>query len=206
MGWPGCGGQANRPDALTGSIVGKGSENPVAAATVHITAVDGNTTIAQTITDASGRFLIVGMRDGVYKAWASKDGYFEESRTFSFPEERRMEFTMQMLNEATGTVKLPDGAVGVDVVITFQNLTSGEVQTTRSLEDGSYRLRDLKPGDYRVRASTEKGDMEWARTVTISGGTTQLEVLLDDAIKSTEGVEHTGEVSPQHGADPPKLN
>lgn len=126
-------------------------------------------------TDASGRYQLTGLPEGVHTLTAAKTGYTFDpaSREIAVPPDAESaDFTGRVLTTTysiTGTVKRPDGS-GVQSAV----VSDGQGRTTSTNFKGVYTLANLPPGTYTLTVS--KNNMSFSpasRVVTVPPNATR---------------------------------
>jgi hypothetical protein len=148
------------PNELVGREVVSG-KGPAADAEIRLIPVgympggpnDANTQLTfRTRTDADGRFALSGVRPGQYNILAMKDGL--KSIRDSVP------ITEIGIDLGTDTLKLPGTLIGTVSLQANHNPRTATVQVLGTNlfvnvdQGGGFSLRDLAPGQYRLRVET----------------------------------------------------
>lgn len=166
--------QRNQRCTISGNVVRAATNEPLRRARVVVRSDDDNSAVPfVAITDAQGEFTIEGIRAGRYSVSAEHDGYMrsspgEDNRGRSAailtlnPAQQitKLIFRLQRYAAISGRVFDEDEepAEGVTVEAVQQVKFRGKINQYASgraeTDDlGEYRLFDLKPGRYFVRAS-----------------------------------------------------
>jgi protocatechuate 3,4-dioxygenase beta subunit len=183
---------------IAGSVVRSGTNDPVAKARIVFKSEDDNSAPPYvTITDAEGKFAIDGIRPGRYAMGVDRNGYLRKSygednqgnvlMVLSLKPAQHMTeliFRLQRCAVISGRILDEDGepAEGVTVELLRQSNSHGKVDTysvreQRTNDLGEYRLFDLRPGRYFVRAYASANSWE-----TVAGT-----ILEDSTLKSAGG-------------------
>jgi protocatechuate 3,4-dioxygenase beta subunit len=160
---------------LEGQVLDAASARPIAGAMVQAIGDSGS---AQTRSGDDGRFEFRGLKPGAYTLSVKARGFVEtyygkRSQTImdfgtqvTAPGGRvtsGLDFRLQAAGGISGRIIGPRGTglAGVEVEL-VRELEPGRVVPAgggfaQTLEDGTYRITEVSPGDYIVRAYTEHG-------------------------------------------------
>jgi len=182
---------------VAGNVVGAGTSEPLKKARVVLTSEDDSSVPPYVaITDTKGRFTIEGIHAGRYDLYVERNGYLSKSygeddqgnssAILTLKPAQHMTdliFHLQRCGVISGRVVDDDGepAEGITVVVLNRSTSRGKVNTSTVSEAqtndlGEYRIFDLWPGRYLVRASPSEGSGR------IIGGT-----LLESSILKSAG-------------------
>ncbi|MGH9496659.1 MAG: carboxypeptidase regulatory-like domain-containing protein [Candidatus Sulfotelmatobacter sp.] len=164
--------------SIKGLVVRLGTSEPIRKAHVDVSPVNGGWNYRR-LTDASGRFILDGIAPGRYKIRIHKVGYVGylgqdysedaaagpgESLTVR-PGQNISDLLFRMVPEGvlSGRVTDEDGASVVDAAVTalLMQVRRGQrklsaIATVQTNDLGEYRLYDLRPGQYYVRAASQE--------------------------------------------------
>jgi protocatechuate 3,4-dioxygenase beta subunit len=192
-----AGGHDKQVCTISGSVVRAGTNDPLAKARVVLISEDDSSTPPYlAITGTEGRFTIEGIRAGRYDLYVERSGYMRKSygennqgnssAILSLKPAQRLTdliFRLQRYGAISGRVLDDNGepAEGISVEVLHRSTSHGKVNTSTVREAqtndlGEYRIFDLWPGRYLVRASPSQGSGQ------IIGGT-----LLENSILKSEG-------------------
>lgn len=188
---------------------------------------DDHTVAAGASTDASGAFVIPGLHPGRYTLWmyGAERGFLDDWArdeagrvgTFELPSSGAFDLALAPGGRVSGVVT--DGSTGEPVYgasVEAEPLGEGAPFSTETARDGTYELRGLPAGSYRLMARYEPycmGDRSWGITYypgtpnPLLGGGARLEpgssVTWDAAIPpddDRDGMDDAWEVD--QGLDP----
>jgi carboxypeptidase family protein len=190
-------GQEKQLCIVAGKVVGAGTNEPLKKARVVLRSEDDSSAPPYVaITDTEGRFTIEGIRAGQYDLYVESNGYLRKS----YGEDDRgnsaailtlkptqsmtnLIFHLQRCGVISGRVVDEDGdpAEGITVEVLHRSTSHGKVHTSavrdaQTNDLGEYRIFDLRPGRYLVRASPAQGSGQ------IIGG-----ILLESSILKSAG-------------------
>ncbi len=104
-----------------------------------------------TSTDTQGRYRFNALPEGSYRVLFQKEGYIAETALIQHIKKgERFSLPMMLFRPATITGKITIKEIdtpAMNIDITLQGRVS---HSTSSYHDGSYRLEDIKPGNYRM--------------------------------------------------------
>ncbi|HXU19214.1 MAG TPA: carboxypeptidase-like regulatory domain-containing protein [Verrucomicrobiae bacterium] len=170
--------QERTRSSIEGLVVRLGTSEPIRKAHVDVAPVNGGGTYRR-LTDASGRFVVDGIEPGRYKIRIHKVGYvgylgqdYGEDATAGsgesltvHPGENISDLLFRMVPEGviSGRIADEDGAPVVDASVTalLMQVRRGQrklfaIATVQTNDLGEYRLYDLRPGRYYVRAARQE--------------------------------------------------
>ena len=136
----------------TYSMVGK--EEPVRGVAVSVSAQSQTQDPVRRVTNSKGNTGFT-LKPGLYTIQCQKRGFFDAERPINF-DGNESRYTIPLVPECTlsGNLTLFDGSIPGKVVvraISSENIKQGE---TWSAEDGSFKLKPIKPGSYLITAET----------------------------------------------------
>ena len=162
---------------LQGQVVEANSARPVAGALVQLI---GGTGSMQARTGNDGRFELSGLKPGSYGLSVKAKGFVEafygksSATLMDFGTQvtaaggritRGLDFRLQAAGSVSGRITDAKGAGigGVEIELVRAE-GSGELRPAggfaQTIEDGSYRIADVYPGDYVVRGYTARGRLD----------------------------------------------
>ena len=171
--------QERTRSSIEGLVVRLGTSEPIRKAHVDIYPVNGGGTYRR-LTDTSGRFVLDGIEPGhykirIYKVGYLAQGYGEDSADGSGasltvrPGENISDLLFRMVPDGvvSGRIIDEDGASVVDASVTALRMQFRRGQrklfaiaTVQTNDLGEYRLYDLPPGRYYVRAASQEQDVK----------------------------------------------
>ncbi len=165
---------AHPSQEISGVVVSSRTGQPLANASVELTWTNDRTPLAESITDAEGRFSFPSLRNGKYSLSAKRRGFlaaaFDEHPSGSTaivvgPEQKTigLRFQLQPISAIYGTVTedsgdpVPAARVAVCRLILAGNHgcngKTGPVRQTNADEMGYFEISNLAPGLYLVSVS-----------------------------------------------------
>lgn len=192
-----AGGRDKQVCTISGSVVRAGTNDPLTKARVVLISEDDSSAPPYvTITGTEGRFTIEGIRAGRYDLYVERSGYMRKSYGENNqgnssailtlkPAQRLTDliFHLQRYGVISGRVVDDNGepTEGITVEVLHRSTSHGKVNTSTIREAqtndlGEYRIFDLWPGRYLVRAFPSQASGQ------IIGGT-----LLENSILKSEG-------------------
>jgi hypothetical protein len=192
-----AGGRDKQVCTISGSVVRADTNDPLAKARVVLISEDDSSAPPYVaITGTEGGFTIEGIRAGRYDLYVERNGYLRKSygednqgnssAILTLKPAQRLTdliFHLQRYGVISGRVVDDNGepAQGITVEVLHRSTSHGKVNTstvreTQTNDLGEYRIFDLWPGRYLVRASPSQGSGQ------IIGGT-----LLENSILKSEG-------------------
>lgn len=136
----------------------------------------------QATTDENGAYRIEGLSPGDYTIQASKSGYASQSQDATVEGGQETELNFELAADdgdgaLTGTVTDGEGnpVAGVEILVEPSNRC---ITSTRTGEDGTYRIDPLAAGNYLIVAR-KGGYVEQSQEVTVTAGpATELDFTL----------------------------
>jgi Carboxypeptidase regulatory-like domain len=164
--------------SIEGLVVRLGTSEPIRKAHVDVYPMNGGVAYRR-VTDASGRFALNGIEPGRYKIRIHKVGYagylgqdYGEDATAGSgesltvrPGQNISDLLFRMVPDGvlSGRITDEDGASVVDAAVTalLMQVRRGQrklfaIATVQTNDLGEYRLYDLRPGRYYVRAASQQ--------------------------------------------------
>lgn len=102
--------------------------------------------------DASGTFVLLGLRPGRWTFRAQSEDYLSETRTLELPLAEPLVFRLRRGAALLGRIEDELGQPVADALVAAHHL-EGQGGMTRSAADGSFAVRGLSPGTLLVLAS-----------------------------------------------------
>ncbi len=162
-------------------VVKNGEGQPVSGATVRITA---GPTIAEIGTDAEGRYTLAPLVPGLYSLRVTADGYRAAEAggiRVEAGQERRVDFTVRRGEEprfgtVSGTVTDADRRPIAGATVTV--IAGPTIRSSVTDGEGRYRLEELLPGNYALRASKDGYLPQTRETPVVAGQNRSVSFLL----------------------------
>jgi hypothetical protein len=182
---------------LSGSVVNSVSGEPLNRTEIFAEPVSGGT-VATTTTDGKGNFTLFDLDPGQYKLKGRRNGYLDTYYGARRPEgggttialepgAEMKDIQLRLLPFAVlaGTVRETDGeplagALVAIFEVTYENgrRSIGQVDDTHTDDLGQYRIANLAPGKYYIRAEPHRDDVPGPAVEDHSRKTASPEVLL----------------------------
>ena len=154
-------------------------------------------------TDAEGRFDLAGLLAGAYEvtlsAYDPSRATPEKPTAVSLSAERDVEdvrITLPATGELKGTVRDPQGRPVTDVQVTLKDGKRG--QWAEVIDDGSFRLENVAPGEYRVAVDrdgrimrtpgTSDDDVQGEKVTIREGGAQTVQLVVEGRAEQIAGV------------------
>lgn len=173
------------PGTITGQITNSVGGAPIPSAAVEI--LQGNITIASTVTDSSGFYTVSNLAPGSYLVQANAATFQGNSSVATVVADHTTIVNVALSpSPATITGHVTDSSLPPNNIAgsTITVLKNGEpVASTATETDGSYTISGLAPGTYLVRASAPLFETASAGADVSPGGT----VVVDFALNSSPG-------------------
>lgn len=183
--------------SLSGSVVNSASGEPLNRAEIFAEPVLGGT-VATTTTDAKGNFTLVDLDPGEYNLKGRRNGYLDsfygarraESKGTTIaldPGAEMKDIQLKLVPFAVlaGTVRETDGEplAGARVAVFAATYENGrrrldQVDDTHTDDQGQYRIANLEPGKYYIRAESHRDDEHSPAVEDHSRKTAPPEILL----------------------------
>ncbi|MGO9591489.1 MAG: collagen binding domain-containing protein [Candidatus Acidiferrales bacterium] len=187
-------GQDKHPPSVAGQVLGVATNEPLRKARVILRNQDdlgADPYVA--VTDAEGRFSITGIQPGRYEMDVERDGYVSKSygedesgnssSILTLDSGQRVTdliFRLQKRGAITGRVTDEDGdpAEGVTVEALIRRRFRGkddtfEARRAETNDLGEYRIFDLLPGRYLVRATFDRGSASIIGKIRLENSTVE---------------------------------
>jgi protocatechuate 3,4-dioxygenase beta subunit len=140
---------------VSGMVTSAADGMPIEGATVT---VYGNGNYGNTRTDAEGQYRITGLQDGTFTVTANAydKGYLMERQSGISADSMSINIALTRGGTLRGTVEIRRELPGFSIRLVEQEVPEGKQPFLRSqyfrTKDGSFEMKNLKPGIYTVRA------------------------------------------------------
>jgi Carboxypeptidase regulatory-like domain len=170
-------GKPSEKASIAGTVTRKRSDEPLKKAQVALSPADGRGPMYGAVTDAGGRFEIVGIEPGQYRLWVTRNGYLRQNYGQRSPGRagttlalaagqrlRDLDFHLTPAGVVTGRVVDEDNepianarvqALQLHYYDARRRLVPAGTAGTNDL--GEYRLFGLPPGRYYISATYRPG-------------------------------------------------
>lgn len=170
----------------------------------------GGNRLSQDVDDATGKFLLTGLREGTWKVSIVADGYSNsDAIEVTIPrKEGEAELAFALIRAASieGVVKSPDGAPVAGATVAVPSSTAGapwmrgggaaeETPTARTDADGHFVLEGFKPGRAAISAESKL----WARSAELAFDLVAGQKVEGVVLTMRRGATITGEVYDDSG-------
>lgn len=171
----------SRPSSISGRVLGPDGE-PIVGATIEpeldmqqmvLRNQGGGSEISSVISDATGAFLMEGLRPGAGTILATKDGW-APSEGFGFDAKegetiRDVELTLRVGGTITGELMDDDGNPKVGADIFIQQPAGMRRRTTKTDDEGRFAEEHLAPAEWQVMAlnlTSDSGEFDQAEMLS----------------------------------------
>jgi hypothetical protein len=189
---------------LHGAVLDRADDRPLEGVRIRLFLAGGEETVAETHSDATGRYEIRGLDTGrVYRWIASKEGYAEErGGRLSFPEDTRdfelRPFRMGPAGTLAGTVHAKSGGPLAGATVRMDPLAKTPEGISYPARDrgvsvtaddaGAFEHRALPAGRFRVMAEAEGYARQVVNGVEVAAGKRE---TLEFALEPEAGLSGT---------------
>ncbi|HSF39514.1 MAG TPA: carboxypeptidase regulatory-like domain-containing protein [Thermoanaerobaculia bacterium] len=154
---------------ISGRVVDD-SGAPLAGAQVSLRSDMPSPNMPRLLTGADGVFRFAGLSDGTFRVFALKTGYTDTSRgqevTLSGSSVGSLEIKLAPGGEITGHIS----GLPFDQLAKVRVFAGWETNTGRVDPEGNYRITNLRPGDWEVRAVVPDSALHAEGKVTLPPG------------------------------------